>query len=190
MTCAGEGSTQLLYGSHTGSLLQGPCCMQNIVDSHTGPWTCCALPIQNAVIRKKKMCSCIKSWCDHKNHNTSKVIPAIASAWWTRIIWVQKIIQSHGLIWLGSINYSADLSSVKQFKIIFNENLVKLHWPLLLTLINLIPAWISNHIPDTMRDEINHPFPNFNGCAVEVREWIQNFIPHFKLDVITYPCWD
>ena len=88
------------------------------------------------------------------------------------------------------VNCSADLSSVKQFKIMFNGNLVKLHWPLLLILINLIPAWISNHIPDTMRDEINHPFPNFNGCAVEVWEWINNFIPHLIMDVITYPCWD
>ena len=26
-------------------------------------------------------------------------------------------------------------------------------------------------------DEITHPFPNFNGCAVEVWEWISNFIP-------------
>ena len=40
-----------------------------------------------------------------------------------------------------------------------------------------------------MWDEITYPFPNFNGCTVEVWEWINNFIPHFIMDVITYPCW-
>ena len=37
-------------------------------------------------------------------------------------------------------------------------------------------------------DEITYPFPNFNGCAVEVWEWISNFITHFTGHVITYPC--
>ena len=32
-------------------------------------------------------------------------------------------------------------------------------------------------------DEITYPFPNFNGCTVEVWEWISNFIPHFMMDV-------
>ena len=41
-----------------------------------------------------------------------------------------------------------------------------------------------------MWDEITYPFPNFNGCTVEAWEWISNFIPHFIVDVITYPCWD
>ena len=27
--------------------------------------------------------------------------------------------------------------------------------------------------------EISYPFPNFNGCTVEVWEWITNFIPRF-----------
>ena len=41
-------------------------------------------------------------------------------------------------------------------------------------------AWISNNIG------INHLFPNFNGTTVDVWEWMNNFIPHFKMDVITY----
>ena len=53
----------------------------------------------------------------------------------------------------------------------------------------LIPAWIS-HFPNTVWDEITYPLQNFNGCTVEVSEWISSFIPHFILDVITYPCWD
>ena len=39
-----------------------------------------------------------------------------------------------------------------------------------------------------MKSEITYPFTNFNGCTVEVWEWISNFIPHFTGHVITYPC--
>ena len=56
--------------------------------------------------------------------------------------------------------------------------------------LTLIPAGISNHMPSKVRDGITYPSPNFNGAAVEVWELISNFIPHFMMDVITYPCWD
>ena len=39
-------------------------------------------------------------------------------------------------------------------------------------------------------DEITYQFTKFNGSTIEVWEWISNFIPHFTMDVITYPCWD
>ena len=78
--------------------------------------------------------------------------------------------------------------------------------------LTLIPAWISNHMPSKMWDEIIHPFPNSNGCTVEVNglvvwdtitypfpnfngvtikvwERICNFIPQFIIDIIAYPCW-
>ena len=32
----------------------------------------------------------------------------------------------------------------------------------------LIPAWISNHVPCNVWDEITYPFLSFNGCTVEV----------------------
>ena len=32
----------------------------------------------------------------------------------------------------------------------------------------LNPAWISNHTPSKVWDEITYPFLNFNGCTVEV----------------------
>ena len=54
--------------------------------------------------------------------------------------------------------------------------------------LTLLPPWINNYIHYNVRNEINNPIPNFNGCTVEVWEWISNFIPHFT--VITYPCWD
>ena len=34
--------------------------------------------------------------------------------------------------------------------------------------------------------QISHPFPNLNGGAVEVSQWINNVIPHFTGHVITY----
>ena len=49
----------------------------------------------------------------------------------------------------------------------------------------LTPVWISNHMPSKVWDEIPYPFANFNGCTVEVWEWISNFIPHFVMNVIT-----
>ena len=44
--------------------------------------------------------------------------------------------------------------------------------PLLLTRIN--SAWIRNYIHYKVCDEITYPFPNFKGCAIEVREEILN----------------
>ena len=38
--------------------------------------------------------------------------------------------------------------------------------------------------------KIIYTFLNFKGCAVDVWEWISNFIPDFTEYVITYPCWD
>ena len=48
---------------------------------------------------------------------------------------------------------------------------------------------INNHIPRKVWDKITYPLPNFNGCNVEVWQWISNFIPHYIMVVITYPCW-
>ena len=46
-----------------------------------------------------------------------------------------------------------------------------------------IPAWISNLMHSKVWDEITYPFLNFNGCPVEVWEWISNFIQIFIMDV-------
>ena len=65
------------------------------------------------------------------------------------------------------------------------------HWgPFSWHRLTLSLAWISDHTSSIVRDKITYPFPNFNGCTVEVCEWISNFIPHFIMDVITYPRWD
>ena len=56
--------------------------------------------------------------------------------------------------------------------------------------LTLIPAWISKYIHHKVWDEITYPFPNFNGCTVEVWGWISNFITHFIGHMIAYPCWN
>ena len=56
--------------------------------------------------------------------------------------------------------------------------------------LTLTPAWISNYIHYKAWDEIIHPFPNFNGCTVEVWELISNCTPRSTVHMITYPCWD
>ena len=38
----------------------------------------------------------------------------------------------------------------------------------------LTSTWISNHTPSKVCNEITYPFPNFNGCTIEVWEWISN----------------
>ena len=50
--------------------------------------------------------------------------------------------------------------------------------------LTLCPAWICNHMPRKVWDGNTYPFLNFNGCTVEVQDWISNFIPHFMMDVI------
>ena len=42
-------------------------------------------------------------------------------------------------------------------------------------------------MPSKVWNEITFLFPNFNHYAVEVCKWINNFIPHFIMDVSTCP---
>ena len=36
-------------------------------------------------------------------------------------------------------------------------------------------------MPTKICNEITYPLLNFNGCAVEVWEWINKFIPNFMI---------
>ena len=54
--------------------------------------------------------------------------------------------------------------------------------------INFNPSY-THHKHDKVWDEITYSLPNFNCAAIEVWEWLSNFIPHFTGHVITYP-WD
>ena len=42
----------------------------------------------------------------------------------------------------------------------------------------LIPAWISNHMPIKMWDEIIYPCQNFHSFTIDVWELTSDFIPH------------
>ena len=57
--------------------------------------------------------------------------------------------------------------------------------------LTLIWTWRSNQTHYKMWDEIQiaYPFPNFSDAFIEVWKWVSNFIPHFAMHVITYPCW-
>ena len=48
-------------------------------------------------------------------------------------------------------------------------------------------ACISKHMHSEVWDEITYPFPNWNGAAAEVWEFISNSISHFIMGAITYP---
>ena len=41
-----------------------------------------------------------------------------------------------------------------------------------------------------MWDENIYPFPNFCGATIEYWECISDYILHFTMQVITFPCWD
>ena len=58
------------------------------------------------------------------------------------------------------------------------------HTGLWIFLVPLLLAWLCNYTRYEILDEITYPFPNFNGAAVEVWEWISNFIPHFMKRVM------
>ena len=55
------------------------------------------------------------------------------------------------------------------------------HWNLDPPLLTIIPAWIINIIPGKVWDEITQSFPNFNGCIIDVWEWISNFTLHISV---------
>ena len=47
-------------------------------------------------------------------------------------------------------------------------------------------------MPSKLWDELTYQFSNFNGATVEIWEChisTCNFVPHFIMDIITYPCW-
>ena len=75
----------------------------------------------------------------------------------------------------------------KEFFLVDDPFIPRLLGPFYLHGFSWISAWLSNHMPSKVWGETIHLFPNFNGATIEVEEWIDNFIPHFILDVIIYP---
>ena len=48
----------------------------------------------------------------------------------------------------------------------------------------------KSHTQKNVRWNYTCPFPNFSGAAVEVWEWISNFISYFTGHVINFPCYE
>ena len=116
---------------------------------------------------------------------------------WVIVIWIFQGSYTKWSLFLGT-NFNLKNKNFLQENV--PENVIhklsailfRPHWiislgPLLLTWINSITAWISNHMLSKVGDEITYPFPNYNGFTVEVWEWISKFTSHFIMDVITYP---
>ena len=60
--------------------------------------------------------------------------------------------------------------------------------PLSLTRISINPIMDKlSHVQSSV-GEIVHRFSNFNGCNVEVWEWISDFIPHFTVTLFNHQC--
>ena len=89
--------------------------------------------------------------------------------------------------------------SIKTRKITIQRNIFEYFCQVLIFLFSSVCIWddckasykcncLSNHMPGKVWDEITYPFPNFNGCTVEVGDWISNVIAHIIMDDITYPC--
>ena len=49
--------------------------------------------------------------------------------------------------------------------------------------ITLYPSGPFTNMVNKVRDATIYPFPNLNGCTVEVREWTNNLISHFIMDL-------
>ena len=45
--------------------------------------------------------------------------------------------------------------------------------------LDLISAWMSNHMSSNLCGQITYPFPNFNGGIVDCWDWVSNFVSYF-----------
>ena len=70
------------------------------------------------------------------------------------------------------------------------KKIVKVHWYCQIHLGPfLLPARISNGMPNKVCHEITCPFSNFNGCTTEVWKWISIFMSHNMMGAIIHLFW-
>ena len=95
-----------------------------------------------------------------------------------------KPFAGHGIYFLYVVwqKAEANIHIICHFNLIISSSTKHVTWsPFYLPGLTLIITWISNRIPSKVRFEISHPFPSFNGCTVEVLEWISIFISHLVM---------
>ena len=127
-------------------------------------------------------------WCNLFSSGLIKLLKHVMNCLMSRISYlninyfVYKYFRLLGLLWTECTNTSLaainDLASV-----------IDTRGPFYQHGLTLIPSQISNSVHNVW-DENTYLFPNVNGAAVEIWEWISNFTSHFIMDIITYPCWD
>ena len=115
----------------------------------------------------------------------------------TQFLVMSRLAQNHGITWtnIDLLNMSNKLSWIlnNKQKFVFkrchlqNVQAIRNHFTCRDLL--LIPAWISNHMPSKTWDEITFPFRISAVQSLKFENWF-NVIPHFMMDLITYPCWD
>ena len=97
------------------------------------------------------------------------------------IIWTNA-----GILFIGPLGTNFNEMLIEIYIFSFKKRHLKLSSGNLrifyLSLNVLIPAWINNLMPSEVLFEITYLFPNFNGCTVEVWEWICDFNSHFVMD--------
>ena len=157
------------------------------------------LPAANAV---QGDCERVYS-CDHVIHYSSldfketlawELLPGLHATTpksYLKCLWHGITANSCALIWCHSVSGTnkftpspcQNLQPRREIKN-FNEYSIKHQDPFYWNGLISSPAWISNHMPYEVWDEIYHAFSNFNGCTMDVCEWISNFIPDFAMEVI------
>ena len=82
------------------------------------------------------------------------------------------------------------LRIVLSFSLRIRDNITRWYnnWDPFYNHLTIIPVLISNGKHYKVWDDVTSPFPNFNGCTVDVCEWIRYLITHITAHVITYPC--
>ena len=86
---------------------------------------------------------------------------------------------------IGEIDMRLSCEFVLEYFPFFLMNFGKLS-----TWILYVTAWMNSHKLSKMWHKITHWFPNFSYWTIEVWKCVNNFVPHFTIDVITYPWWD
>ena len=133
--------------------------------------------VQNPIVVKSTLIK-VMAWCP-------QAISHYLSRRWLRFMSLYGIINeikhksvyTHDIIPVAPLWYGGVLFQMQCSIVLTLDEL----GPLSLTWFNLNPAWISNHMPRKLLDDIIYPFSIFLVC-----EWICNFVRHFKRGVITY----
>ena len=146
-----------------------------LITSH--PWD--IMQLFRVLILLTTSIGCLHAQCTTATYS---IIPecddALASGTYPSCSSLPKAMANHRII--CELHTAADLSVLKGVARVLYHGQV---------MIRNIPAWISNHMLSKVWDEVTYPFPNSNGCTVEVWEWISNSIPLYAMSATTYPCW-